>query len=579
MGDKKNKAILVGAIVLLLAIVGCLLALTLNIDSQDSTPPPSKQPSVMTSVKSIRSICEPAAYRKACEKELTTATAGNKTDTKSLIEAVLHIPIKHLQDAWNRSTVLAQAAKDPANRAALKGCNIAFDSAIYALEKTVGTVQAHGMHELHKILYDVQSWLSEANTFQEDCLDGFKGVSNPGADKMKKALNVSMKLTSNALAICGKASEMIQEYDIPELVGDADLSRRRLLGDSRREHPSWVTEEQKRFLGQKKSSSPFKRKPLVIVAKDGSGHFKTINEGLAAMPRKNEDFVVMYVKAGVYKEKLIVERHLNKLIMIGDGPTKTRVTGDLNVKMGKNITTFQSATFSVVGEEFMAKDIGFENSAGPEGHQAVAFRSQSDKSVLYKCRFDGYQDTLYAHTDRQYYRECTISGTVDFIFGNAAVVFQKCKILVRKPMEHQQNIVTAHGSKDTNEVTAFVFMNSKIVAEPSLVPLAEKNPTYLGRPWKAFARTIFIQTGIDGFVHPDGWMPWQNEPDSIRTCFYAEIDSRGLGANKSKRVTWPGVKNLTLQDAKDKYTTKNFFHEDVWPKSTGVPVSGLLKSD
>lgn len=231
---------------------------------------------------------------------------------------------------------------------------------------------------------------------------------------------------------------------------------------------------------------------------------------------------------------------------------------------------------AVVADEFIAKDIGFENTAGAEGHQAVAFRSQSDKSVLYNCHFDGYQDTLYAHTQRQFYRDCTISGTVDFIFGDSISIFQNCKMVIRKPLPNQQNIVTAHGSKMVGASTVFVLQNCTITADPLLVPFIEKNPSYLGRPWKPYARTIVMQSYIDTVIHPDGWLPWPSEPDSINTCMYSEIDNRGPGADKSKRVKWPGVKTMSLEDA-NLYTVDAKFHEQTWPQDTGVPViEGLL---
>ena len=230
----------------------------------------------------------------------------------------------------------------------------------------------------------------------------------------------------------------------------------------------------------------------------------------------------------------------------------------------------------------MAKDIGFENTAGPDGHQAVAFRSQSDKSVLYNCHFDGYQDTLYTHAERQYYRDCLISGTVDFIFGNAAALFQNCQIVIRKPSSNQQNIVTAHGSKNENEVTAYVLHNCTITGEPGLVP--EDNPSYLGRPWKEYARTVYLQSQIDSVIHPDGWMPWQGAPQNSDHCFYLEVDNRGPGADKAKRVVWKGIKpQMTLEDAEQMYTVENFFHsrqkaadDGMWPQSTAVPISGIL---
>ncbi|KAF5186389.1 Pectinesterase/pectinesterase inhibitor, partial [Thalictrum thalictroides] len=122
-----------------------------------------------------------------------------------------------------------------------------------------------------------------------------------------------------------------------------------------------------------------------------------------------------------------------------------------NVKDGA--TTYNSATFVVAGDGFWARDITFENTAWPQNHQAVAITVASDLSVFYRCSFKGYQDTLFVHSLRQFYRDCYVYGTVDFIYGNAAAVLQNCNILVRRPMDHQGNMITAQGRDDPNENT------------------------------------------------------------------------------------------------------------------------------
>ena len=230
---------------------------------------------------------------------------------------------------------------------------------------------------------------------------------------------------------------------------------------------------------------------------------------------------------------------------------------------------------AVVGNGFIGKDLWIENSAGPEKHQAVALRVQSDMSVFYNCRMDGYQDTLYAHTNRQFYRNCTITGTIDFIFGNSATVFQNCQILARQPMSNQQNIVTAHGRKGRREPTAIIIHNSTIAAEPDFYPHRTETRTYLGRPWKEYSRTFILQTYIDDLIHSDGWLPWSGD-FGLRTCFYTEFDNRGPGAETTKRVTWRGVKKIDYQHAQ-KFTVERFIQGNQWVRATGVPyIPGLL---
>jgi len=309
------------------------------------------------------------------------------------------------------------------------------------------------------------------------------------------------------------------------------------------------------------------------VALDGTGNFRTINEALQAIPLKSNDTFVIYIKEGVYKEKVIVSRSMTNVMMIGDGPTKTKITGNLNFIDG--VKTFATATVTAIGEGFIAKNIGFENSAGPEKHQAVALLVQSDKAVFYNCQMDAYQDTLYVHSHRQFYRDCTISGTIDFIFGDSASVFQNCLILVRKPLDNQQNIVTAQGRVERHQKSAIILHNCTISADPTYFPYRTKLPTYLGRPWKAYSRTFILQCQIDDLINPQGWLPWDGNM-YLGTLFYTEVDNRGPGSDMGKRVTWRGVKKIDYTHAQ-KFTVEQFINGNDWLPATGVPyIPGLL---
>jgi pectin methylesterase-like acyl-CoA thioesterase len=154
----------------------------------------------------------------------------------------------------------------------------------------------------------------------------------------------------------------------------------------------------------------------------------------------------------------------------------------------------------VEGDGFLGLAMGFRNTAGPDGHQAVAARVQADRAVFANCRFEGYQDTLYTQAHRQFYRSCIIAGTIDFIFGDAAVVFQNCIMTVRKPMDNQGNMVTAQGRMDKQQTTGTVLQKCQIKADDTMLAVKDKIKSYLGRPWKEYSRTIVMESEIGDFI-------------------------------------------------------------------------------
>ena len=209
----------------------------------------------------------------------------------------------------------------------------------------------------------------------------------------------------------------------------------------------------------------------------------------------------------------------------------------------------------------------FENYAGPSKHQAVALRIGADHSVVYRCEVLGYQDTLYVHSNRQFYRECDIYGTVDFIFGNAAVVFQNCNIYARKPMASQKNTITAQNRKDPNQNTGISIHACKILAAPDLKK--GEFQTYLGRPWKMYARTVYMLSFIGDHVDPHGWLEW-NGDFALDTLYYGEYMNNGPGAALAQRVKWPGYQVIKSDSEASKFTVAKFIYGSSWLPSTGV---------
>ncbi len=283
-----------------------------------------------------------------------------------------------------------------------------------------------------------------------------------------------------------------------------------------------------------------------IVATDGTGDFRTVQEAINSVPdfRKNE--TIIFIKNGIYKEKLILGGSKTNVTFIGEDRDRTILTYDdfasKKNHFGEEMGTTGSTSFYVFGDGFRAENITFENSSGPVG-QAVAVRIDGDQVVFINCRFSGFQDTLYPHGEnsRQYYRDCTIAGTVDFIFGWSTAVFDRCTIVCK-----DHGFVTA---PSTNEGTAygFVFLNCKITGD------APEASFYLGRPWRPYGKSAFIHCELGNMIKPEGWNNW-NKPETEQDCFFAEFKNTGSGASTNKRVVWSH--QLTDQEASN-YTPEN----------------------
>ena len=286
-----------------------------------------------------------------------------------------------------------------------------------------------------------------------------------------------------------------------------------------------------------------------VVAKDGSGDFKTITETIKACKVFPDTRIVITLKPGVYREKVEVFAWANRISMIGEDPLTTVITFDDYSGKG-DINTFTSWTFRVLGDDFYAENITFENSAGPVG-QAVALHIEGDRAVFKNCRFLGNQDTIYTGGEkaRQYFVNCYIEGTTDFIFGAATAVFEKCIIHCKK-----NSYITA-ASTTEGKMYGYVFLSCRLTAE------AEVTKVYLGRPWRNFAKTVFIKCEMGGHILPEGWHNW-SKPEAEKTVLYAEYGSFGEGAKPSQRVPWS--KQLTKRELKMYAVDKIFAGVDKW---------------
>ncbi|XP_020581732.1 probable pectinesterase/pectinesterase inhibitor 41 [Phalaenopsis equestris] len=233
---------------------------------------------------------------------------------------------------------------------------------------------------------------------------------------------------------------------------------------------------------------------------------------------------------------------------------------------------------AVNGDRFIATGITFKNTALPQKKQAVAVRNSADRSIFYKCRFISFQDTLYAHSRRQLYLHSTIRGTVDFIFGRAAAVFQFCRIIPRRPLPNQIISITAQGKDCPSIRSGFSVHLSQISPGKDLINLTHSVYTYLGRPWKNYSTTVFMQCYMDGFVRPEGWVEW-GEEEAPKSIYYGEFENFGAGAGTEGRVRWEGFRRMRKVDA-ERFTVGEFIGGDDWILNDSVPYkSGLVDLD
>ncbi|KAL8141471.1 hypothetical protein V2J09_014503 [Rumex salicifolius] len=429
-------------------------------------------------------------------------------------------------------------------RAAWVDCMGLYGSTITQLNTTL-----HGLTQSKCSDFDAQTWLSAALTNLQTCHVSTSDLK-VSATLPHALYNVS-DLISNSLAI----NEGI-------LATDNSTANATASG-----FPAWVVREDRRLLEGRRSLAA--AAATFVVAKDGSGQYKTVQAAInAAAKVGGTGRKVIYVKRGVYRENIWVNPYTSNVMLVGDGIRKTTITSGRSVKGG--YTTYNSATAGIDGMQFMARDITFENAAGKYAGQAVALRSSSDLSVFYRCAFYGYQDTLFVHSQRQFYRECYIYGTIDMIFGNAASVFQKCLLYMRLPVPGQYNVVTAQGRNDPNQNTGIVIHNSRIMPAADLSPYVSTVVTFLGRPWQSYSRTVVMKTYLDSFVDAAGWREWNGDA-SLRTLYYAEYRNFGPGSGLTKRVKWAGYHKAMSVNAASRFTVGSFIAGRSWLPATGVP--------
>ncbi|XVF14920.1 hypothetical protein REPUB_Repub09cG0102600 [Reevesia pubescens] len=528
------------------------LSLTLFFTLSSSNRHHHQQNSPVSSSSQIHLACQSTRFPQPCETSISQSSPPPNPTSLQIVQSAISVSSQNLKTGQSMVKSILDSSKGNLNRTnAANICQEILSYSDYRI-KSANDALSRGK------LKDARAWMSAALCYQYDCWSALKYVNDTKlVDQTMAFLDSLTQHSSNALS-------MMSAYDN--------------YGDN---IATWAPPKTERDGFYEKGSGggtelgfnggfPSNLKVDVTVCKDGSGGcYKTVQEAVNAAP-DNADTrrrFVIQIKEGVYEETVRVPFEKKNVVFLGDGMGKTIITGALNVGQ-PGITTYSTATVGVVGDGFMASGLTIRNTAGPDAHQAVAFRSDSDLSVIENCEFLGNQDTLYVHSLRQFYKKCRIQGNVDFIFGNSASVFQDCEILVAprqlKPEKGETNAITAHGRTDPAQSSGLVFQNCLLNGTDEYMryyfskPKVHKN--YLGRPWKEYSRTVFINCIMEALITPDGWMPWSGD-FALKTLFYGEFGSSGPGSHVSMRVPWST--QIPSQYVYI-YSVQNFIQGDQW---------------
>ena len=276
------------------------------------------------------------------------------------------------------------------------------------------------------------------------------------------------------------------------------------------------------------------RQDTIVVSRDGTGNFRTLQEAIESARAFMDYTVTIYVRNGVYKEKVIVPSWVENIDIIGEDRDKTIITYDDHANINK-MGTFRTYTVKVEGSDITFKNLTIENNAAQLG-QAVALHTEGDRLKFINCRILGNQDTIYtgAKFTRLYFKDCYIDGITDFIFGPSTALFEDCII------HSKRNSYVTAASTPKEAKYGYVFKHCKLTAEPGV------DKVYLGRPWRPYAYTLFIECELGKHIVSAGWHNWGKQSNE-ETARYMEYKNTGEGANASERVAWS--KQLTKKEA------------------------------
>ncbi|KAH7296569.1 hypothetical protein KP509_26G028500 [Ceratopteris richardii] len=571
----------------------------------------------------ISQACRATLSPDSCESSLKVSVLADRADSPAHLIAIVvdHARRRAIRCHRTSRSLLSIGHKDPVLASAARNCEYLLRRASYLL-KTCGTICHENAREIDSgnvvgfvRSKDVEAWISAVLTWENDCLSalGYVNVTdsyNPGiysedshdvqhdSDGSFDSLSHSVppqalshvesqrsenhpRLNTHSLGILNETMQngmgagylisrlmlylhrsitstsdalcMLDAYDTygSNVSAWSPPSKRNLPGHRDMEHHVVSTWLDHNIKGLSASA---------IVSKHEPGTYSSIQKAVDDAPDYLSERYVIFIRQGIYNETIRIPYTKPYLAFVGEGMGKTVITGNLNAQM-IGVSTYDTATVAIDGDNFLAYNLTFESTADPSLHQAVALRVASDHAAFYQCSFLGHQDTLYAHSLRQFYQSCRIEGTMDFIFGNSASIFQGCEVLIR-PGRISSSVIAAQGRTDPSQTTGFVFDHCIINGTKEFMESFALKPkyykVYLGRPWKMYSRTIYKNCIVEGIVRPEGWRPWKGD-FALKTLFYGEFNNTGSGAVFRDRVKWAEEISSSLARV---YTVQDFIQGD-----------------
>lgn len=302
------------------------------------------------------------------------------------------------------------------------------------------------------------------------------------------------------------------------------------------------------------AANPYDNPDTIVVARDGTGQFRSVGEAIEVCRAFMDYHKVIFVKKGTYKEKLILPSWLDHIEVLGEDMNQTIITFDdhANIRMAgteQAMGTFRTYTLKIEGDDITLKNITIENNSARLG-QAVALHTEGDRLVFINCRFIGHQDTVYTGTagTRLYFKGCYICGTTDFIFGPSTAWFEDCTI------ESLADSYVTAASTPANVPYGYIFNNCRLIAAEGV------DKVWLGRPWRDYGYTLFMNCELGHHICPEGWHHWEQHRE--QTARYLEYNNHGKGAQPQKRVGWS--RQLTKKEVQQITPETVFSFNDKW---------------